>query len=712
MRIWIPSFISLIALSLAAATVARYPKAPKTRQVDEYHGTKIADPYRELENPDSPATRAWIEAENRLTRSFFSKIPGRERIRSALEGLWNYERNSPPFREASRYFFTRNSGLQNQSVLLVQDSLDGAPRVLLDPNALSSNGTVSLAGYAVSHDGNLLAYGTSAAGSDWNEWKVRNIETGKDTDDLLKWVKFSGASWAPDNRGFYYSRYDEPPAGRELQSVVKNQKVWFHRLGTPQSRDEPVFARPDKPDWFFSADVTDGGRWLILTVREGTDPRNRLYYRDLEKPGSDFVKLFDRYDARYQFLDDVGSTFYFQTDKDAPRGRVVSVDVSPGQAEPALHDVVPQAAASLEGVSIVGERIVAQYLVDAASRVRLFSLDGKPEKEIELPALGAAGGFFGKRSDKETFYSFVSFSYPVRIYRYDFETGKSSVFREPKVPFDPARFETREVFYPSKDGTKIPMFLVSRKGLKQTGDIPTLLFGYGGFDLAMTPAYSARALAWIEMGGLFAHACLRGGSEYGEEWHRAGMLGNKQNVFDDFAWAAKWLIAKGYTNPKRLAINGRSNGGLLVGATLNQHPELFGAAVPQVGVMDMLRYHLFTIGWAWASDYGRSDKPDQFAWLIRYSPLHNIKKGTHYPPVLITTADHDDRVVPGHSFKYAATLQAAQAGTAPILIRIETQAGHGGGGDTGSETSVSKQIEESSDILAFLFREIGGLKAP
>ena len=704
--------LSLFALGLAAAAMMRYPKPPKSNTVDDYHGTRIADPYRGLENPDSAPTRAWIEAENRLTRAFFAGVPERRRIHSLLEGLWNYERSSPPFREGNRYFFTRNSGLQNQSALLFQDSAGGEPKVLLDPNTLSSGGTVSLAGYAVSHDGKLLAYGTSTAGSDWNEWKVRDIESGRDTADLLKWVKFSGASWAPDNGGFYYSRYDEPAPGRALQSVVKNQKVWFHRLGTPQSEDRLVYARPDQPDWLFFASVTDDGRWLILTVSEGTDSRNRLYVRDLERPDSDFTKLFDRFDARYQFLDNVGSTFYLLTDKDAPRGRVVAVDLSASHPEPELRDVVPQSSAALEGVSIVGNRIVAQYLEDAASRVRLFSLEGKPEKEIELPALGSAEGFSGKRSDRETFYSFASFSYPVRIYRYDFETGTSSLFREPKIPFDPASFETREVFYASRDGTKVPMFLVSKKGLKPTGEIPTLLFGYGGFDLAMTPAYSARALAWVEMGGLFAHACLRGGSEYGEEWHRAGMLGNKQNVFDDFAWAAKWLIANGYTNPKKLAINGRSNGGLLVGATLNQHPELFGAAVPQVGVMDMLRYHLFTIGWAWASDYGRSDKADEFAWLIRYSPLHNIRKGAHYPPVLITTADHDDRVVPGHSFKYAATLQAAQAGPAPILVRIETQAGHGGGGDTGSETSVSKQIDESADILAFLYREIGGLTKP
>jgi len=698
--------LSLVILGASAAVSAlSYPKAPTSNQVDDYHGTKVADPYRPLEDPDAPATRAWIDAENRLTRISLDAIPERPAIVERLKALWNYERYSSPFRQGGRYFFTKNDGLQNQSVLYVLDRLDGSPRVLLDPNTLSKDGTVSLAGYSVSQDGRLLAYGTSAAGSDWNEWRVRDVDTGDDRPDHLQWIKFSGASWAPDGSGFYYSRYDAPAKGQELQAVVKSPKVFFHRIGTAQPEDRLVYARPDQPDWSFYANVTDDGRWLIVNVAEGTSPKSRVYYYDLHRKGGDFVKLFDRFDAKYQFLDDVGTTFYFLTDKDAPRGRIVSVDVAGGGSEPALSDVIPQSSSAIEGASLVGDRFVVDYLQDAASHVKLFSRDGRFEKEIPLPTLGTVAGLTGKRTDRETFFSFVSFAYPVRIYRYDFDSGTNTIFREPKVPLKPEDFDVQEVFYPSRDGTKIPMFLVAKKGtLEKTGDRPTLLYGYGGFDLAQTPTYTARVMTWVERGGLYALACIRGGSEYGEEWHENGMLGKKQNVFDDFAWAAKWLIAEKYTNSARLAIHGRSNGGLLIGATVNQHPELFGAAIAQAGVMDMLRYQKFTIGWAWASDYGSADKPEEFAWLRAYSPLHNVAKGTKSPAVLVLTADHDDRVVPGHSFKYAAAMQAAQAGARPILIRIETRAGHGGGGDLGSDTSVAKQVEESADILAFLTR--------
>ena len=701
-------FVALALFAASLASARPYPQAPTSDQVDDYHGTKVADPYRPLEDPDAPTTRAWIEAENTLTRAYLDAIPERAAIEKRLKELWNYERYSSPFRQGGRYFFTKNDGLQNQSVLHVLDRLGGTPRVLLDPNTLSKDGTVSLSGYAVSQDGRLLAYGTSAAGSDWNEWKVRDVDTGADRPDLLQWIKFSGASWAPDGSGFYYSRYDEPEKGRELSAVVKNQKVFFHRLGSPQSGDRLVYSRPDQPDWFFSANVTDDGQWLILSIAEGTSPKNRVYYRKIAAPESDFVRLFDRYDAKYQFIDDVGTTFYFLTDKDAPRGRIVAVDVAAANAEPALKDVVPQAPAAIENASLVGDRFVVDYLQDAASHVKLFSRDGRVEKEIPLPALGTVAGLTGKRTDRETFFSFVSFAYPVRIYRYDFDSGENTIFREPKVPLAPTDFEVREVFYPSRDGTKIPMFLVGKKGtIVPAPNRPTLLYGYGGFDLAQTPTYTARVMTWVERGGLYALACIRGGSEYGEEWHEAGMLGRKQNVFDDFAWAAKWLLAEKYTTSAHLAIHGRSNGGLLIGATVNQHPELFGAAIAQAGVMDMLRYQKFTIGWAWASDYGSSDKPEDFAWLRAYSPVHNVGKGTKYPAVLVLTADHDDRVVPGHSFKYAAAMQAGQAGAAPILIRIETRAGHGGGGDLGSDTSVTKQVEESADILAFLEKNVG-----
>lgn len=697
------AFLAFAVFAAAGASALTYPKAPASDQVDDYHGTRVADPYRPLEDPDAPATRTWIDAENRLTRAYLDAIPERPAIEKRLKELWNYERYASPSRQGGRYFFTKNDGLQNQSVLYVLDRLDGTPRALLDPNTLSKDGTVSLSGYAVSKDGKLLAYGTSSAGSDWNEWRVRDVDTGNDRPDRLQWIKFSGASWAPDGSGFYYSRYAAPEKGRELQAVVKNQRVFFHRLGSPQAEDSLVYARPDQPDWFFSAGVTDDGRWLILNVVQGTSRRNRVYYRDLHRKGGDFVRLFDRYDAKYQLIDAVGTTFYFLTDKDAPRGRVVSVDVAGAVPEPPLHDVIAQSESAIENISLVGDRFVVDYLRDAASHVKLFSVEGRLEKELPLPTLGTVAGLTGKRTDRETFFSFVSFAYPVRIYRYDFDSGTNTIFREPKVPLKPEDFDVKEVFYPSRDGTKIPMFLVAKKGtLEKTGDRPTLLYGYGGFDLAQTPTYTARVMTWVERGGLYALACIRGGSEYGEEWHEAGMLGKKQNVFDDFAWAAKWLIAEKYTNSAHLAIHGRSNGGLLVGATVNQHPELFGAAIAQAGVMDMLRYHKFTIGWAWASDYGSADKPGEFPWLRAYSPLHNVMKGAKYPAVLVLTADHDDRVVPGHSFKYAAAMQEAQSGPRPILIRIETQAGHGGGGDLGSDTSVAKQVAESADILAFL----------
>jgi prolyl oligopeptidase len=699
------SLLVLAAARISAAEPAKsgfaYPKAPRSDVVDDYHGVKVADPYRKLEDPDAPETRAWIEAENKLTEGYLATIPERKAIRERLTKLWNYERYSPPFRQGGRYFYTKNDGLQSQAVLYVLDALDGTPRVLLDPNGLSADGTVALSGLSVSDDGRYLAYGTAASGSDWNEWRVRDVATAKDTGDLLRWVKFSDAAWTKDGKGFFYARYDAPAQGHELQSVNKNQKLYYHVLGKPQSEDALVYERPDEPELGFSPSVSDDGRFLVLHVWKGTDRRNRLYYRDLTKPGSPIVKLFDDFDAAWSFIGNDGTTFFLKTDKDAPRGRLVAVDASREPKDRPLKELIPQSNDVLHGVSLVGERFVVQLMKDAAERARIHRLDGTFEKEIPLPALGTLLGFAGKRTDKETFFAFTSFTYPTTIFRYDFEAGKAVEFRRPKVDFHPEEFETRQVFYPSKDGTKIPLFLVHRKGLKLDGENPTLLYGYGGFNASMTPAFSVKNLAWVEMGGVYAQACLRGGSEYGEEWHQKGMLGNKQNVFDDFAAAAEWLISSRTTSRKRLAIQGGSNGGLLVGATLNQHPDLFGAAVPQVGVMDMLRFHKFTIGWAWVSDYGSSEKPEQFQWLRAYSPIHNVRKGTAYPPVLITTADHDDRVVPGHSFKYAATMQAAQQGEAPVLILIETKAGHGAGKPT------QKVIEEQADILGFLVKSLG-----
>jgi prolyl oligopeptidase len=705
-----------LALPLDAAVPAagagrrfEYPPAPTSGVVDDYHGTKVPDPYRPLEDPEAPATRAWIEAENRLTESWLSTIPQRKTLRERLTKLWNYERYSPPVREGGLYFFTKNDGLQPQPVLYVLGRLDGTPRVLLDPNALSKDGTVALASWTVSRDGRHLAYGLATAGSDWNEWRVLDVGTGKETGDLLKWVKFSDAAWTADGKGFYYSRYDAPKPGTEFEAIVKNQKLFYHRLGTPQSEDLLVYERPDDPELGFGASVSDDGRYLVVGVWKGTDTRNRIYVRDLKRKDAPFVKLFDDFDARYEVVDNAGTLFYVSTDKDAPRGRVVTVDLgvfekaatTDPKAKPVLVDVIPQSSEVIRSVGMIADRLVVIYMKDAAEEARIFTLAGKPEKKIVLPTLGLLGGFAGKRTDAETFYSFTSFTCPTTIFRYDFASGTSSVFRRPKVDFDPAAYETTRVFYSSKDGTRVPMFLVHRKGMKRDGRNPTYLYGYGGFDISLGPSFSPARIAWLESGGIYAQPSLRGGSEYGEEWHKAGMLAKKQNVFDDFIAAAEWLVKNRWTSPRHLGIVGGSNGGLLVGAVLNQRPDLFGAAVPQVGVMDMLRFNRFTIGWAWVSDYGSPEDPMAFKWIHAYSPLHNIRKGARYPAVLAVTADHDDRVVPAHSFKYIAALQAAQGGEAPILIRIETRAGHGAGKPT------TKQIEETADVQAFLMKALG-----
>ncbi|MCG3162674.1 MAG: Prolyl endopeptidase [Acidobacteria bacterium] len=685
-----------------------YPQAKKVDQIDDYHGVKVADPYRWLENPDSADSRAWIEAENKLTFGFLNEIPERAKIKERLTRLWNYEKYGPPFKEGGRYFYFKNDGLQNQSVLYTLKSLDGEPRVLLDPNKLSADGTVALSGYAVSEDGKYLAYGLSTSGSDWQEWKVREIETGNDLSDSIKWVKFSGASWTTDGKGFFYSRYDEPNEKTKLEDANYYQKLFYHRLGAPQSEDILVYERKDQKEWGFNGQVTEDGRYLIVSVWQGTDPKNLVFYKDLrngtasgsERADNKVIELINEFEAAYNFIGNDGSVFWFRTDKEAPRGRVIAIDTAkPARAN--WKELVPQAAETLEGVSLVGDHFIASYLKDARAQIKLFDLAGKFVREVELPGIGAAAGFGGKRKDSETFYAFTSFTTPTTIYRYDVKTGRSEVYRQPKVDFKPSDYETKQVFYKSKDGARVPMFITHKKGLKLDGQNPTLLYGYGGFSVSLTPAFSISNLVWMEMGGVYAQPNLRGGAEYGEEWHLAGTKSKKQNVFDDFISAAEWLIANKYTSTPKLAISGGSNGGLLVGACVTQRPDLFGAALPAVGVMDMLRFHKFTIGWAWTSDYGSPDNPEDFKALYAYSPLHNIKPGVKYPATLITTADHDDRVVPAHSFKFAATLQAAQAGDAPTLIRIETKAGHGAGKPT------SKIIEEISDSWGFLARVLG-----
>jgi prolyl oligopeptidase len=677
-----------------------YPKPPSSDQVDDYFGVKVRDPYRPLEDLDSEVTRKWIDAENKLTFDYLAKIPERERIGKRLTALWNYERYGVPFHEGGHYFFSKNTGLQNQSVIYVAPKLPGETRSLLDPNTLSPDGTIALSGLAVPHDGKLLAYGLQTAGSDWQEWKVRDIASGKDLSDTLKWAKFSGASWAHDGSGFFYSRYDEPKGGA-LKETNYFHKLFFHKIGTPQSQDTLVYERKDNKDWLFNGEVTDDGAYLIITVSRGTDPKNRVFYKDLRDPNSKVVELLNKQDANYAFIEHDGTLFWFRTDLGAPRGRIIAIDV---QHPSEIKEVVPESGDKLEDVDLVGERFVANYLHDAHSVVRLFELNGKPAGEIALPGLGTASGFTGKRKESETFYSYVSFTEPPTIYRYDFKTGQSAPLFRPKVDFKSDDYATEQVFYQSKDGTRVPMFLTHRKDLQKNGNNPTLLFGYGGFDISETPTFTPAIAVWLEMGGIYALANIRGGGEYGEEWHLAGTKLHKQNVFDDFIAAGEWLIANKYTSTPKLAINGRSNGGLLIGACLTQRPDLWGATLPVVGVLDLLRFQKFTIGWAWTSDYGSSENPDEFKALYKYSPLHNVNR-TNYPPTLITTADHDDRVFPGHSFKFAATLQAAQTGPAPILIRIETRAGHGAGKPT------AKIIEDQTDQWSFLVKNLG-MKIP
>jgi prolyl oligopeptidase len=680
-----------------ASRAGKYPEAPHSDTVDIYHGTKVVDRFRPLEDPDAPATRGWIEAENRQTGAFLESIPGRAAIKRRLTELWNFEKYAPPTQEGGRYFFTYNKGLQNQSVLYTSIALDGEGTVVIDPNTLSADGTVALSGTEVSHDGRLVAYGIADAGSDWNIWKVRDLGSGKDLADLIKWVKFSEAEWSPDSRGFFYGRFPEPEAGEDLKGANFNQKVYYHRLGTLQQDDALIWEDPEHKEWRASPTVTDDGSYLILTIEKGTDNKYRIVYRPLEKPGQKPVHLVGDFDADFTFVDNEGPIFWFRTDKDSPRGRLIAIDIRKPAPDNWVN-VIPEQAEMLEGVDSIGGHFLARYLKDAQTVVRVFDLAGRHLRDVQLPGIGTAKGFEGKRRDQDTFYAFTSFTAPDAIYRYNVATGASTLWRQPRLSFNPTDYETTQVFFPSKDGTKIPMFLSHKKGQKREGSVPTLLYGYGGFNVSLTPSYSPGVMAWLEMGGLYAQPNLRGGGEYGEGWHRSGTKLKKQNVFDDFIAAALWLISSGYTSKSKLAISGRSNGGLLVGACLTQRPDLYGAALPAVGVMDMLRFHKFTIGWAWTDDYGSSDDPELFKALLAYSPLHNIKPGTCYPPTLITTADHDDRVVPGHSFKFAAALQAAQSCANPVLIRVETKAGHGAGKPT------AKVIEETADMWAFLVK--------
>ena len=672
-----------------------YPASRSSDHVDTYHGTSIPDPYRWLESPDSDETRAWVAAQNKLTFDYLEAIPARKAIRARLEKLWDYEKFGLPQQLGGRYFYSRNDGLQNQSVLYVTEGLDGEPRELLDPNKLSSDGTVALSGMDVSDDGKLLAYGLSRAGSDWQEWKVRDVATASDRADHLQWIKFSSASWNKDATGLFYSRYDEPTEETKLTAANYFQKLFYHQLGTPQASDRLAYERPDEKEWSFGGAVSEDGRYLAVSVWRDTARKTQLFYLDLAQPDAQMVELITGFDADFDFLGNDGPVFWIKTDWQAPRYRVMAVDLRRPEREN-WRQVSPESQDVLEAAHVVGERFFAVYMHDAHDRVEVFGLDGQRQRDLGLPGIGTVVGFGGKRTDRETFYAFTSFTTPTTIYRFDVASGESSVFRRPQVDFASEQYETEQVFYTSRDGTRVPMFITHKKGLALDGSNPTVLYGYGGFNHALSPSFSPTVAAWLELGGVYAVPNLRGGGEYGRAWHEAGMIFQKQKVFDDFIAAAQWLIDNRYTSRQKLAIRGGSNGGLLVGACLTQRPELFAAAVPAVGVMDMLRFHKFTIGWAWVSEFGSSDDPEQFKYILGYSPLHNLKPGTDYPATFITTGDHDDRVVPAHSFKFAAALQAAQAGSAPTLIRIETSAGHGAGKPT------SKILDEAADVLTFL----------
>jgi prolyl oligopeptidase len=703
------SLLMMVPLVLDAQKNSKltYPDTRKVDQTDDFFGTKVADPYRWLEDDNSADTAAWVAAENKVTFGYLERLPSRARLKDRLKTLWNYERYGVPSKEGQYYIFSKNDGLQNQPVLYKTKTLDGKPEVLIDVNKLSEEGTVALGAAEFSDDGKYMAYATSANGSDWQEWKVREVATGKDLADHLQWSKFSSASWLPDGSGFYYGRYDAPKEGEALQGVNKNQKVYFHKVGTAQDADTLVYERPDHPTWMFDADVTEDGRWLVVTQGEGTERENRVFLRDLKDPAGKIAPFLDKFDASYNVIGNDGDRFYVLTDNGATRFRLVAIDRN--KPEPAdWKTIVPEGPNRdvISSADIVGSRFILSWRTDAHETMKVYGLDGKFERDITLPTLGSITGFSTKRKSTEAFYAFASYTYPTTVFHYDVASGKSRVFRQPKVAFNPADFETTQVFYTSKDGTRIPMFLTSKKGLQKNGQNPTYLYGYGGFDISLTPSFTAATIAWLEMGGIYAVANLRGGGEYGKEWHDGGRLNNKQNVFDDFIAAAEYLIREKYTSTPKLAIAGGSNGGLLVGAAMTQRPDLFGAALPAVGVMDMLRFHHFTIGWAWKSDYGSSETKEGFDTLIKYSPLQNLKPGTKYPATMVTTADHDDRVVPAHSFKFAAALQAAQAGDAPVLIRIETKAGHGAG------KSTSKQIEEKADVYAFLVDQLHMEPAP
>ena len=693
-------FLAIIINTLTArGDTLSYPDSKPGKTVDTLHDIKVPDPYRWLEDLNSDQTSAWVKAQNSLTDSYLDAIPGRQALENHLTKLWNVERLGVPSFEGGSYFFSKNNGLQNQSVLYSSKSLDLEPTVLLDPNKLSKDGTVALNSYEVSPDGKYLAYSTSASGSDWVEWKVREISSGKDLSDHLKWSKFSGASWAKNSKGFYYGRFPTQKNGEEMMAQNIHKKIYFHEIGKPQNEDLLVYERPNQPKQGLYAWVTEDGKYLLIQVSQGTDTKNGLFYKDLSNPTSKVIELLSSFDASYDFITNLGSKFIIRTDLNAPKQKVISIDVN----EPLSvrwETIIPESTETLRSVSHIGGLFIANYLKDARTEIRRFKTDGNSLPPVKLPGLGTASGFEGKSDQNETFYYFTSFTSPGAVYRYDVTRNASTLLKAPKTQFDRDHYESRQIFATSRDGTKIPMFIVSKKNLKLDGNNPTLLYAYGGFNISLRPSYSPATIAWLDLGGIYVMANLRGGGEYGEEWHEAGMKLKKQNVFDDFIACAEHLISNKFTTSKKLSIAGGSNGGLLVGACMVQRPELYGACLPAVGVMDMLRFHKFTIGWAWQAEYGKPEDPEDFKNLLTYSPYHNLKP-SNYPATMVITSDHDDRVVPSHSYKFAAALQSAQNGFAPTLIRIESKAGHGAG------TPTSKRIEAIVDKYAFLAKALG-----
>jgi len=674
-----------------------YPETRKTDAVDTYFGVQVADPYRWLEDDNSAETAAWVAAENTVTEAYLQKIPFREEIRNRLTELWNYPRYGVPFRKGNYLFFTKNDGIQNQSVLYIQDFPAGEPRVFLDPNKLSEDGTTALATYAASKDGSYFAYAIAKAGSDWNEVYVMETGTGKQLSDKLEWVKFSEIAWK-DN-GFYYSCYDKPAGGSELSSRNEYQKVYYHKIGDAQEKDQLIYENPDFPLRNYGASTTEDEQFLILTETESTSG-NSLFIKDLRKPDSHFLKIADGFEFEYTLISNTGDQFLIRTNDHAPRYQLIEVDLK-NPAGTNWKTIIPEKEDVLQAAKAAGGSIICEYMQNATSKAYVYSPDGNLMHELMLPGIGTLAGFECRDTDNRAYYSYTSFTFPSTIYTYDIPANKSTVLYKSELDFNASGYVSEQVFYPSKDGTKIPMFIVHKTGIEMNGENPVFLYGYGGFNISLTPNFSVSRLLFIENGGIFAMANLRGGGEFGEDWHRAGTKLQKQNVFDDFIAAAEYLIDQKYTNPKKLAIAGGSNGGLLVGACMTQRPELFAVALPAVGVMDMLRFHKFTIGWAWTEDYGSSEDSSEFQYLLGYSPLHNLKPGTYYPATLVTTADHDDRVVPAHSFKFAATLQAAQSCNNPSLIRIETNAGHGAG------KPISKMIDEATDSWAFTMYNLG-----